>query len=108
VATIADGCAVEGVDADVQRLAVVEHAHFGALAGGRAFARFLLRELLDQRRLLPDSSSSTPSIFGGLIDADAGWYSARDDCRRRVLVGLGRPRPGDPARIASSSGQCFR
>jgi hypothetical protein len=41
------------MNADVQRTAVEQDAHFGPLSGGHTFARFLLRESADGRCLQP-------------------------------------------------------
>jgi hypothetical protein len=100
---------VERVHADVQRLAVIEHTDFGALAGGRSFARFLLRELFDQRRLLPDLVVEHAIDFRRLIDADRrDGIALAMIVGGAVLVGLGEAPAGRSCENRQQSGQCFR
>lgn len=78
------------MDRDQQVVAVLHHAHFGALGGRGALARFLLGERVDKRRLLPDRIVENAVDLRRLIDAD-GWDGiafARAAGRRWVDVRL--------------------
>ena len=95
--------------ADVQSLAVVEHTDFGALARGRSFARFLLRELLDERRLLPHLVVEHAVDFRRLIDADRrDGITLAMIVGGAVLVGLGEAEAGRSSENRQQSGQSFR
>ena len=54
------GLCIEAGHADVEVVVVVHEACLGALGGGRAVARKLLKEVLGERRLCPDGLVETP------------------------------------------------
>jgi hypothetical protein len=88
---------------------IVEHADLGALGGGRAFARLLLRELLDERSLLPDLVVEHAIDLRRLVDADRGDRIALAMILGGVvLMGLGEAEAGRSCENRQQNGRCFR
>ena len=77
------------VDAEVQRVLVIGHAHFRLLRGRRPFDRLLLHERVDRRHAGPDRIVE-PSVDGRLL-ARAGGQRRASGQRAR----LSKRRRGD-------------